>query len=326
MNNFVVLLNQLRETFSAREAATLEGTAGLKIGSYMMLVDYWRQHSLREVLQPRGIELTATALNDAGIAPALVDLPMYQFAGLPLAVDALRQCQKPNNLASDYHQIDLLTTLTRLRRVVDDHVYNAAGKAALLILYFDAYSRLHLPTTTHTFADNQCVSDLHAQLSCASDWLVEFGIDQATEEYLLRSQRRMEELTNVRPVVRQTAAGVISCPLSISTFLANMAGLGPTTMQGIVSSSQALLIRQGSHLLSLSEHTEVSRVVKENAALIELVYFPTQFYQRHPGMDPARHVVRIENQYFYRVQLAALRLVNLLNEEPLLNDITSSAN
>lgn len=307
---FYSLTLSLYKTLNNEESFALLGHDKLRIASYMYLAEMWQSYSLEGVLAERGLTLEPIILQEIGVDEGLYRVPLHTIGPLNMAVslsNIQRQCVRSTNNPYLFHYGDVLQNIDRLIEYLQKRSDGQASVAAMLYLKAYFYQRLHSSTSTHTFVNSDCISDLNGLLTCADGIVSRLSIDDA---YLANIRQYVEFDLNNLMFNDHTAKFFEGCRIPMWYFIQSAALQEPLNDDEIVSSSNALLSSINSDIASRALQLDINSIIEDNKPIIEYTY---KF--RH---SEDVNIRALRSAMLKQMRLGALRTGNLLNKEPVL--------
>jgi len=296
----------LHQSLNSQEQMSMYGHGSLKVASYMYLVDFWREYSLAQVFNERGTSVSDEVLKKYNIDISLFKLPMKFFG--PTNFSVSDQCSVSANQAFTYSYLDLLKEITKLQPLVNAVKNNDSLQASMFYLKAYYYQRLQLANTTHTYTNDNCLSDINGLLTCATDYV---DIKAFGDERLNRMKRYQELEWNNFELSRRNRERLSTCPLTVWSYFNSAGGLEPLSDGASVSASEALSFNVSGGVLTRAKDVSINAIMKENKDI--LAYFYKNEDEKGNPVDIEYKTKVLSAVVLTQMQTAVYRTTNYLN-------------
>lgn len=298
-----LIINKTKSLYSSlnsEEQLSMYGHGSLKIASYMFLVDFWREYSLQRVMAERGFHFKEEELKSYGIDKEVYSTPMKLIGSLNYSINS--NCQEATNKSFTYNYIDLLKNIQALQPLVSSKEYSDGAQAALFFIKIYYYQRLHVANSTHTYTNNECLSDNNGLLTCASN-LLDLSKEQQPRLELAKKYQ-IAEWNDFR-ISSSNQRRLQSCPITIWSYLQSGALAEPINDGEIVSASEAIIHKLDQKVLKKSESIDINSIMQDNADVMRFIYHDS-------GEDKA---TVLKGVVLTQIQIATLRSAQMIDME-----------
>ena len=274
----ITYTKSLYKTLDTKEATSLLGHQQLKISSYMYLVNYWLTKSISGVLYERGVTLNENDLDDLGIDVDAYKIPMNYIGPMNLSVNKAtingKVCTNSVNSTFKKNYLDIYNVLVKLMNNSNELKLGMPSRAALIFLKAHFYLKIHTPNSTHTYVNNDCISDINGLMTCADDWVLN---TDTTQEHIARVRQYMEyDLSRLNMPVAQRNE-LKRCNLTMYHYLQSGGVTEPLTDGQTIAASEAMFNDISEKLKSYAEATSWKAILGDNQEIMNFFYYPGNY-------------------------------------------------
>ncbi|MEZ8198340.1 hypothetical protein [Vibrio splendidus] len=274
----ITYTKSLYKTLDTKEATSLLGHQQLKISSYMYLVNYWLTKSISGVLYERGITIDDQELEKLGIDLDAYKIPMNYIGSMNLSVNKAsingKVCTNSVNPTFKKTYLNVYNVLVKLMNNSNELDLGMPSRAALIYLKAHFYLKLHTPNATHTYVNNDCISDINGLMTCADEWVVN---TDTTQDHVNRVREYMDYDLNRfnMPVTERNQ--LKQCKLTMYHYLQSGGITEPLTDGQTIAASEAMFNDISVKLKTYAAGTTWKSILRDNQEIMNFFYYPGEY-------------------------------------------------